>query len=352
MDCRIVPDQVGDGTLATTNVVPKNARAPCSCPPAISVADRRFRICARSAAEGRSRRRRRSACCRPPISRPAFISAWFTLGEIRERLGERDAAIAAFRKALVADPEDRHGASLRLMLLGAERLSAMPEAYVRVHCFDQYAPKFERHWSTTSAIAAPRCCSRPCWLAPAGGPQTGLLQARHRSRLRHRARCRRASSSEVDHFIGIDLSPRMIERARATGLYAQARGRQTWCRACAAGLTPAPISFSPPTPWSICPISRPLLGEVKRVLVTGGLLAFTVETHGGDGVVLGEGLRYAHSAGYARRSIGDAGLTLSHDARGISIGPQRERAVFRRMRWILTFPSRYVSKAGGMVKQS
>ena len=30
-----------------------------------------------------------------------------------------------------------------------------------------------------------------------------------------------AFAREVDHFIGIDLSPRMIERARATGLYAQ-----------------------------------------------------------------------------------------------------------------------------------
>ena len=59
---------------------------------------------------------------------PGFASAWFTLGEIRERLGERDAAIAAFRKAGIADPDDRHGARLRLMLLGAERLSDMPPA--------------------------------------------------------------------------------------------------------------------------------------------------------------------------------------------------------------------------------
>ncbi len=59
---------------------------------------------------------------------PGFVSAWFTLGEIRERLAERDAAIAAFRKALIADPEDRHGASLHLMLLGVKELSAMPQA--------------------------------------------------------------------------------------------------------------------------------------------------------------------------------------------------------------------------------
>jgi predicted TPR repeat methyltransferase len=73
---------------------------------------------------------------------PGFASAWFTLGDIRERLGEREAAIAAFRKAQVADPDDRHGASLRLMLLGAEPLSSMPPAYVRA-LFDQYARKFE-----------------------------------------------------------------------------------------------------------------------------------------------------------------------------------------------------------------
>src|SRR5450759_2597885 len=73
---------------------------------------------------------------------PGFASAWFTLGETRERLGERDAAIEAFRKAEIADPEDRHGARLRLMLLGAAQLAAMPPAYVRA-LFDQYAAKFE-----------------------------------------------------------------------------------------------------------------------------------------------------------------------------------------------------------------
>jgi predicted TPR repeat methyltransferase len=48
------------------------------------------------------------------------------------------------------------------------------------------------------------------------------------------------------------------------------------------------------------------------VLVPGGLLAFTAETHSGDGVVLGAGLRYAHSAPYVRASIEAAGLALNH----------------------------------------
>ena len=37
---------------------------------------------------------------------PNFVSAWFTLGEIRQQLGQSDAAIAAFRKARDADSQD------------------------------------------------------------------------------------------------------------------------------------------------------------------------------------------------------------------------------------------------------
>ncbi len=55
----------------------------------------------------------------------------------------------------------------------------------------------------------------------------------------------------------------------------------------------------------------PLLRQAARVLAAGGLIAFTVETHGGDGVILGEGLRYAHGAGYVRAALGEAGLSLS-----------------------------------------
>ena len=45
------------------------------------------------------------------------------------------------------------------------------------------------------------------------------------------------------------------------------------------------------------PDLAPLSREVARVLDEGGLFAFTVETHDGDGVILRETLRYAHGAG-------------------------------------------------------
>ncbi|MFX6949718.1 tetratricopeptide repeat protein, partial [Acinetobacter baumannii] len=68
---------------------------------------------------------------------PGFASAWFALGDLREQMGQRDEAVNAYLRARDADPDDRHGAKLRLMRLGVEDLSAMPPGYVRA-LFDQY----------------------------------------------------------------------------------------------------------------------------------------------------------------------------------------------------------------------
>jgi predicted TPR repeat methyltransferase len=238
---------------------------------------------------------------------PGFASAWFTLGQIREQLGERDEAIAAFRRAREADPDDRHGARLRLMLLGAEKLSAMPQAYVRA-LFDQYAPKFETALVGDlgyrgpallfkAVLAACAAARKPAFFKRAIdlGCGTGLAAT--------------AFAKEVDEFFGVDLSPRMIERARLTGLYAQldvadmVQGLKSQPDASADLVLAADAMVYLSDLASV-------LREAKRVLVAGGLFAFTVETHDGDGVIIGEGLRYAHGAPYVRAAIGDAGLTL------------------------------------------
>jgi predicted TPR repeat methyltransferase len=239
---------------------------------------------------------------------PGFASAWFGLGQIREQLGELDAAIAAFSKSLIADPEDRHGASLRLMLLGAQELSAMPQAYVRA-LFDQYAPKFETALVDDlgyrgpalmfkAVLAARNAVRKPAFFKRAIdlGCGTGLAA--------------RAFANEVDHFIGIDLSPRMIEQARATGLYALLEVADMVQGLSSKADASANLILAADAMVYLADLA-PLLREVKRVLVGGGLLAFTVETHNGEGVILGEGLRYAHSAAYVQTSISDAGLTVS-----------------------------------------
>src|ERR1700759_2985827 len=85
---------------------------------------------------------------------PNFTSAWFTLGEIRQQLGERDKAIAAFREARRCDPEDQHGAGLHLIRLGDAQLSEMPKAYVEA-LFDPYAPGFEHALINDLSYPAP-----------------------------------------------------------------------------------------------------------------------------------------------------------------------------------------------------
>jgi predicted TPR repeat methyltransferase len=239
---------------------------------------------------------------------PCFASAWFALGEIREQLGNRDAAIAAFRKARQADTGDRHGAGLWLMRLAAEELSSMPQAYVRA-LFDQYAPKFESALIDDlgyrgpsllfkAVLAARGAVRKPAFFRHAIdlGCGTGLAAA--------------AFAREVDRFTGIDLSPRMIEKARASSLYAELevndmlealRSRRDG----SADLVLAADAFV-----YVAHLDS-VLKEARRVLAPGGLLAFTAETHQGDGVILGEGLRYAHGEAYVRAEIESAGLALS-----------------------------------------
>src|SRR5207244_2488756 len=74
---------------------------------------------------------------------PAFATAWFALGAIRDNLGDTPGAIAAWQRARDADPEDYHGARLQLARLGAgEGAPAMTATYVR-RLFDQQAGRFD-----------------------------------------------------------------------------------------------------------------------------------------------------------------------------------------------------------------
>ncbi len=150
---------------------------------------------------------------------PGFATAWFTLGEVREQLGDRNGAITAFRTAEAADPGDRNGAGLRLMRLGAIDLAGMRPTYVKA-LFDQYAPRFDAAllddlgYRGPALLLAAVAITRTEAGRPASfgrvidlGCGTGLAA--------------RAFTEISDEIIGIDLSPKMIERARLTGLYAE-----------------------------------------------------------------------------------------------------------------------------------
>jgi predicted TPR repeat methyltransferase len=238
---------------------------------------------------------------------PAFASAWFALGEVRDALGDHAGAVDAFRQARDVDPGDRHGASLALARLGAsDPASAALHDYVRT-LFDQYAPRFDRALEDLSYRAPALLREAVAGLCAEDGrtPRfdrmldlgcgTGLAGAAFRP--------------HVDWLAGVDLSPKMIEVARQKGLYDRLAVGEL--EAFLAGEAEAAFHLA---------VAADVLAYVAglaavcaataRVLAPGGMFGFTVETHAGEGIIVGAKMRYAHSPDIVRKAVAQAGLVL------------------------------------------
>ncbi len=240
---------------------------------------------------------------------PGFAAGWFALGETRAKLGDGAGAATALREALRLDPRDRHGAALHLARLGAAAIEgAMSPSYVRT-LFDQYAARFDGALVEGLAYRGPErlldAVARARPHSPAAqfgtmldlGCGTGLAGAAFRPQVRH--------------LTGVDLSPGMIAQARPKGIYdrletgelleflaAERAARRRYDLVIAADV----FVYL----FDLAIVAR----AVADVLGVGGLFAFTVETHGGDGVELGEKLRYRHGAAHVRAAVAAGPLQL------------------------------------------
>ena len=241
---------------------------------------------------------------------PGFATAWFALGDIRDRLGDRDGAVAAFERARDGDPEDYHGARLQLARLGAgDATPAMTETYVR-RLFDQYAGRYDTALTEHLRYRGPAILRDAVEAAmhEAGRPMrfaamldlgcgTGLGGAAFRS--------------FAERLVGVDLSPAMIAQAAAKGLYDRlvSADLADFLADEAAAATQYQLVIAADVFVYINDLA-PVIASVARVLAPKGLLAFTVETHSGDGVKLLPTLRFAYAETYLRGILAGAGLTL------------------------------------------
>ncbi|MDQ2955106.1 MAG: methyltransferase domain-containing protein [Pseudomonadota bacterium] len=243
---------------------------------------------------------------------PHFAAAWFALGEIKSKAGDKDGAIAAFRAVCEADPQDRHGAGLQLALLGAGD-GAMPAGYVRV-LFDQYAPDFDRALGEGLGYRAPALLLA----AIAAACKDGRREMRFGAMLDLGCGTGLAGAAfrpHVDWLTGVDLSSGMIAQARAKGFYdrlivgdimqflaAEAAARAQHHLVVAADV------------FAYFSDLAPIAAAVARVLAPGGFFAFTTETDtetdDGAAANLRATLRYAHSAAHVRAAVEGAGLQL------------------------------------------
>jgi predicted TPR repeat methyltransferase len=236
---------------------------------------------------------------------PGFATAWFALASIRERLGDRGGAIAAFAAARDADREDYHGARLHLARLGVgEATPAMTGVYVR-RLFDQHAPEFDEALTGRLDYVGPKLlldavrahANAPLRLGSVLdlGCGTGLGGAAFRP--------------WCDWLVGVDISPGMVEQARTKGLYDRlAVSDLLEFLAGEAGAQNHLVLAA--DVFVYCSDIAPIAAGVARVLAPGGLFAFSVETGDQQGVRLQETLRYAHSAAHVRDAVAAAGLKL------------------------------------------
>ena len=194
------------------------------------------------------------------------------------------------------------------MQLGAEPLSTMPAGYVQ-SLFDQYAPRFENALLNDLGYRGPSLLFKAVLSVRNAAKKPAFFK--RAIDLGCGTGWRGAFAKNVDRFIGIDLSPGMIEKARASGLYAELEVADMV--AGLAGKPDASADFVLAADAMVYVADMaPVLAEAYRVLAPGGLIALTTETHKGEGVILGGGLRYAHAAAHVRAAVAAAHLKLAH----------------------------------------
>ena len=226
-------------------------------------------------------------------AKPGLSQPYLNLGRLLQQLSRPAEAEACYAAALARGLDAGVFRHLLDAAQGASTAQA-PPAYVRA-TFDGFAQQFDRHLTDTLDYQLPQILGRMLRaLAPAAqldildlGCGTGLCGAQLRGLARRMA--------------GVDLAPKMLERARARGCY----GELTLAEAGQYLSTQAPASFDLVLAADVLiyigDLSR-LLRETARVLRAGGWFAFSIEqpSQACETYRLEQSGRYAHALAYVR----------------------------------------------------
>jgi predicted TPR repeat methyltransferase len=240
---------------------------------------------------------------------PDFAAAHALLGRSLAEQGAREEAVDALRQALALEPEDALGVRLDLARLGALAPDeAMTDGYVRA-LFDDYAPKFDRHLTKSLAYRGPelladglrRACSKRVRDFRFGltldlGCGTGLMA--------------QALAGLCSPIEGVDLSPRMLEKAQKTRLYDALHEGELVSFLSGRAAAEADLVVAADVFVYMAALDGVFRGA-QRVLGREGLFAFTVQAHEGEGFILGEDARYAHGEAYLRELAEAAGFMVA-----------------------------------------
>lgn len=218
-------------------------------------------------------------------------------------LGDHPAALAAYRQLLEIAPDHAEARHIVAALEGQSAAPRANHAYVatlfdKFHNFEEKLVGELAYRTPQELMAAFHTATgieKADWNIVDLGCGTGLMGELVRE--------------HTDILVGVDLSERMLERAGRKAVYDRLVAADA-------------IDFLSGEPDSSADLIVAadmvpyvgslvaLFGSVARVLAGGGVFAFSCERHDGEGFVLGEHLRYRHSAGLLAEAAAEAGLSL------------------------------------------
>jgi predicted TPR repeat methyltransferase len=270
-------------------------------------------------------------------SSPGFAEAAFALGEALLAAGHLPTAIAEFERALRLDPgldqaryalgsawleagEPARATEILLPLAahpalaemaarkiaeaeGMGRTNRAAAGYVR-HLFDQFSADYDRRMLDELSYSAHRIMRGLADLVlPHDGRKLDILDLGCGTGLAGEAF--RDLARRLD---GVDLSPGMIERARAREIYTSLATADLESFL-AAGRPSYDVILAADTLVYLGDLA-PVMSGARRCLRAGACLLFTVERKMGDGYELGPKRRYRHSESYLRRLAAEAGFEV------------------------------------------
>jgi predicted TPR repeat methyltransferase len=216
-------------------------------------------------------------------------SAWLEAGEAEKAL--------ATLADLSPSPKTEDLAARSRAILDAQRSDA---GYVR-HLFDQFSGDYDARMLGQLSYAAPRILRELCELVMPGRERLAILDLGCGTGL-----AGLAFQDKAARLTGIDLSPSMIEKARARRIYDS--------------LIVGDIETLPEDRYDLILAAdtlvylgdlAPLFRSIGARLSPDGYFLFTTEAKQGEGFELGPKRRWRHSEPYLRRQADQAGLSVA-----------------------------------------
>jgi len=261
---------------------------------------------------------------------PAVAPAIVALGDALLAVGHLPTAIAEFQRALRLDPdsaETRTKLGAAWLEAGeAERaleqfaaLDAPPQAliaraeairaqqrsdagYVR-HLFDQFSADYDARMRSQLTYRAPEILRELAALVMPGAKRLTILDLGCGTGLAGQAFADLAAAID-----GIDLSPAMIEKARALRLYRTLTVGDI--ESALAGGADYDLILAADTLVYLGDLAATFAGAARR-LKSGGFFLFTVEASSGPDFELGPKRRWRHSESYLRQIAGSCGFDIA-----------------------------------------